>query len=297
MEYCESLPVQALDHMVKAQNHLETDFHYLEENGTLVNGSEVEQADWLEKITATKAPKKLLISLLTQRAVLVAKKKEQPDANHHNKSTPLSSLSTTMEGTHQQEQIIEPDMSPMEKRDKIEEWIYLVETVAEDQGIDKNRLVTAVNKFLRGNALQLVRNLKKKKENLTWVELKSHLLATYKPDDVQRTLRSELKAIKLDVNYEENVLKFRQIANKIEKIDEFELVWMFFDAVDPRVRAELESKNVKTLDDAITHARIFSRSTWSVNKPVPVYYSRNNYKKRLKSFYNLIEKEVDRGKN
>ena len=76
IEYCESLPVQALVHMVKAQNHSEIDFHYLEENGTLVNGSEVEQADWLEKITATKAPKKLLISLLTQRALLVAKKKE-----------------------------------------------------------------------------------------------------------------------------------------------------------------------------------------------------------------------------
>ncbi|RMZ93496.1 hypothetical protein BpHYR1_014804, partial [Brachionus plicatilis] len=104
-------------------------------------------------------------------------------------------------------------------------------------------------------------------------------------------------AIKLDVNYEENVLKFQQIANKIEKIDEFELVWMFFNAVDPRVRAELESKNVKTLDNAITQARILSMSTWSVNKPVPVYYSRNNYKKRLKSFYYLREKEVDRGKN
>ncbi|RNA20566.1 hypothetical protein BpHYR1_014393 [Brachionus plicatilis] len=110
---------------------------------------------------------------------------------------------------------------------------------------------------------------------LTWVELKSHLLATYKPDDVQRTLRFELKATKLDVNYEENVLKFQQIANKIEKIDEFKL----------------------TLDDAITQARIFTRSTWSVNKSVPVYYSRNNYKKRLKSLYNLREKEVDREKN
>ncbi|RNA23942.1 hypothetical protein BpHYR1_042888 [Brachionus plicatilis] len=35
MEYCESLPVQALVHMVKAQNDLEIDFHNLEENGTL----------------------------------------------------------------------------------------------------------------------------------------------------------------------------------------------------------------------------------------------------------------------
>ncbi|RNA19644.1 hypothetical protein BpHYR1_050083 [Brachionus plicatilis] len=210
MEYCESLPVQALVHMVKAQNHLETDFHYLEENGTLVNGSEVEQAD----------------CLLTQRAVLVAKEKEQPDASHHKKSPPQSSLSTTTESTHQQQQVIEPDMSPME-----------------------NRVFNRSPQF--------------------------------KIDDILKLYGND---------------KDKQIANKIEKIDEFELVWMFFDAVDHRVRAELESKNVKTLGDAITQARIFIRSTWSVNKPVPVYYSRNNYKKGLKSFYNLREKEVDRGK-
>ncbi|RNA12205.1 Inositol phosphorylceramide synthase catalytic subunit AUR1 [Brachionus plicatilis] len=90
MEYCESLLVQAIVHMIKAQNHLEIDFHYLDENGTLVNGSEVEQADWFEKTTATKALKKLLISLLTQRAVIVAKKKEQPDTNEEEILTRLT---------------------------------------------------------------------------------------------------------------------------------------------------------------------------------------------------------------
>ena len=98
-----------------------------------------------------------------------------------------------LEGIQQQKTVIELDIPITENRnsnrrpqfkmnqipklygndkEEIEEWIYLVEIEAEDQGIDKNRLVTAVNKFLRGNALQLVRNLKKKKEDLTWFELK-----------------------------------------------------------------------------------------------------------------------------
>ncbi|RNA27098.1 hypothetical protein BpHYR1_005839 [Brachionus plicatilis] len=51
----------------------------------------------------------------------------------------------------------------------------------------------------------------------------------------------------------------RKPTKKIEKINEFELAWMFFDAVDPCVRAELGSKNIKTLDDALTQAWIFSR--------------------------------------
>ncbi|RMZ94090.1 hypothetical protein BpHYR1_030255 [Brachionus plicatilis] len=144
--------------MVKAQNHLKTDFHYLEENRTLENESEKTEV-----------------------------KKEQPESNHYSKSTSQSSLSTKTEGTQQEQPIIEPDMTATEKRvfnrrsqfrmeeipkllgnekDKIEEWIYLVETEVEGQGIDKNRLVTTVNQFLKGNALQLVRNLRKKIENL-----------------------------------------------------------------------------------------------------------------------------------
>ncbi|RNA00354.1 hypothetical protein BpHYR1_046709 [Brachionus plicatilis] len=126
MEYCESLPVQALVHMVKAQNHLETDFHYLEENGTLVNGSE------------SSDPKSGTCSKEKGTARCKPSQKNQ----HPNQTYQL-----------QRKQVIEPDMSPMENRvfnrrqqfkmddilklydndkDKIEEWIYLVETESEN---------------------------------------------------------------------------------------------------------------------------------------------------------------------
>ncbi|RNA02202.1 hypothetical protein BpHYR1_017838 [Brachionus plicatilis] len=89
------------------------------------------------------------------------------------------------------------------------------------------------------------------------------MLATFKPDDVQRTLRSESKAIKFNVNLEE-----KQIANKNDKIDVFEFVWTFFDAVDPRVRAELESKMSRhfTVELTDVHAVKSDNSLESQNK-------------------------------
>ncbi|RNA07250.1 hypothetical protein BpHYR1_025165 [Brachionus plicatilis] len=89
-------------------------------------------------------------------------------------------------------------------RDKVDEWIYLIETEARTQGI---------------------------------------IRTTLKPADVQRGLRSELKSIKLTSNFEDNIMKFQIIANKIDKIDEFEFVWFFLEALDPRFRAELNDNN------------------------------------------------------
>ena len=69
-------------------------------------------------------------------------------------------------------------------------------------------------------------------------------------------------------------MKFHTIANKIDKIDEFELVWFFLEALDPRVRAELESKNVETLDDATRYARIFSKGLGNIRNLTVVNYSK-----------------------
>ncbi|RNA21916.1 hypothetical protein BpHYR1_012206 [Brachionus plicatilis] len=123
-------------------------------------------------------------------------------------------------------------------RDIVDEWIYLVQTEARTQGIIRSRLIDCVTKLLRGNALQMLRNMQKRDESFTWEKFKNQLLATLKPADVQRGLRSELKSIELMSNFEDNIMKFQTIANKIDKIDEFELVWFFFEPLDPRVRAD-----------------------------------------------------------
>ena len=75
-------------------------------------------------------------------------------------------------------------------------------------------------------------------------------------------------------------MKFQTIANKIENISEFEMLWFFLETLDPRVRTELESKNVKTIEEAILQARVFTKGMVNPNKPTFVNYSRHREMKR-----------------
>ncbi|CAF0906925.1 unnamed protein product [Brachionus calyciflorus] len=79
------------------------------------------------------------------------------------------------------------------ERDKVDEWIYLVEAEARFQGISHDNLLDGVTKVFRGMALQTLRNLRKNGESISWERFKSYFTATLKPADVQRHLRSELK--------------------------------------------------------------------------------------------------------
>ncbi|CAF1103053.1 unnamed protein product [Brachionus calyciflorus] len=108
------------------------------------------------------------------------------------------------------------------ERDKVDEWIYLVEAEARYQGISHDNLLDGVTKLLRGMALQTLRNLRKNGESISWERFKYYLTATLKPADVQRHLRSELKNFKISPNFEHDVMKFLAIVNKIENMPEFE---------------------------------------------------------------------------
>ncbi|CAF0906907.1 unnamed protein product [Brachionus calyciflorus] len=68
---------------------------------------------------------------------------------------------------------------------------------------------------------------------------------------------------------------------------EFELVWLFLEALNPRVRAELESKNVETLNEAIRLARVYTRGLGSFALPTVVNYTRQKTDKRYPKNGNL----------
>ncbi|CAF0892343.1 unnamed protein product [Brachionus calyciflorus] len=53
------------------------------------------------------------------------------------------------------------------ERDKVDEWIYLVEAEARFQGISHDNLLDGVTKLLRGMALQRLRNLRKNGEAIS----------------------------------------------------------------------------------------------------------------------------------
>ncbi|CAF0907371.1 unnamed protein product [Brachionus calyciflorus] len=55
-------------------------------------------------------------------------------------------------------------------------------------------------------------------------------------------------------------------------MSEFELVWLFLEALNPRVRPELERKNVETLNKATRLAKVY-------NKGLVVYYARQRTEK------------------
>ncbi|CAF0902386.1 unnamed protein product [Brachionus calyciflorus] len=92
---------------------------------------------------------------------------------------------------------------------------------------------------------------KENNESISWLRFKSCLTATLKPADSQRQLRSILKSIKISSNFEDDVMKYEATAKKIENMPKFELVCLFLEALNLRVRAEPESKNVETLNEAI----------------------------------------------
>ncbi|CAF0839000.1 unnamed protein product, partial [Brachionus calyciflorus] len=113
-------------------------------------------------------------------------------------------------------------------------------------------LLYGVTNLLIGMALQMLRNLQK----MANIFFKNCLTATINPADVQRQLRSELKSIKISSNFEDNVMKFPAIDIKIKNIEEFELEWLFFDALNPS--SELESKY--TLNEAIRTEKRYSKN-------------------------------------
>ncbi|RNA38463.1 hypothetical protein BpHYR1_047571 [Brachionus plicatilis] len=223
--------------------------------------------EWLQNVQNSGKPKKLLIELLFKRAELLAsikKMKIEVDSFRNIKQSKQSeegAKSTLQEMATSSKTLIHEDVLQENvgfrlretriinfkvnnipklygnDREKVDEWIYLVETEARTQGIIRSKLIDCVTKLLRGNALQMLRNMQKRDESVTWEKFKNQLLATLKPADVQRGLRSELK------------------------------IWFFLEALDPRVRAELDSKNEETLNDAIRHARVFTKGLSNFSKP------------------------------
>lgn len=316
-EYMEQLTIQTLVHTVKTQNSsFENEFHIIVDD-VMKSCSEAEQQDWLQGIQSAGKSKKSLIELLFRRGEYLVNLKRAKELQmkeeleqskvalktEANKSTPENRPISSRQVVHDDVQRNEDnervnngsglretripkfkvdDIPKLygNERDKVDEWIYLVETEARYQGINQDNLLDGITKLLRGNALQMLRNLQKNGELISWAKFKTCLTATLKPADVQRHLRSELKSIKISSNFEDDVMKFQTIANKIEKMPEFELVWLFLEALNPRVRAELESKNVETLDEAIRLARVYIKGLGNFALPTVINYARPRTEQR-----------------
>ena len=188
----EQLTIQTLVHTVKTQNSsFENEFHIIVDD-EMKSCSEAEQLDWLQGIQSSGKSKKSLIELLFRRGEYLVNLKRAKElqmkeeleqsktALEANRSTPenrpmSSRVHDDVQRNEDSERVnngsglretripkFRVDDIPKlygNERDKVDEWIYLVETEARYQGINKDNLLDGVTKLLRGNALQMLRNL------------------------------------------------------------------------------------------------------------------------------------------
>ncbi|RNA26245.1 hypothetical protein BpHYR1_006520 [Brachionus plicatilis] len=170
--------------------------------------------EWLQNVQNSGKPKKLLIELLFKRAELLAsikkmKIEEDSFSNiNQSKQSEEGAKSTLQEMATSSKTLIHEDVLPENLGFGLRET-----RIINFEGNIRSRLIDCVTKLLRGNALQMLRNMQKRDESVTCEKFKNQLLATLKPADVQRGLRSELKSQKFDHNGKE---KFRS-QNELKK--------------------------------------------------------------------------------
>ena len=107
-------------------------------------------------------------------------------------------------------------------------------------------------------------------------------METFHTDTRERRLRRELKELKQRNNFEDFLLKFREISSQMNDMGEDELLHTFMDAVKPKVRYELVKGKVDNLDDAMRVARIFEECYGDLkqNEPKIDDFKKVNYVKR-----------------
>ncbi|CAF0846879.1 unnamed protein product [Brachionus calyciflorus] len=200
-EYLEQLTIQMFVHTVKTQNSsFENEFHIMMDD-EIKSCSEEEQQDWLQSIQSAGKSKKSLIELLFRRAEYLANLRRAKElqineeleykiALEASKSTPVNRPMSSGQVVHDDVQIDDIPKLYGNERDKVDEWIYLVEAEARYQGVSHDNLLNGVTKLLRGMALQMLRNLQKNGESISWERFKNYLTATLKPADVRSPPRS-----------------------------------------------------------------------------------------------------------
>jgi hypothetical protein len=105
--------------------------------------------------------------------------------------------------------------------------------------------------------LQILKRMMLKDYEINWLDLRDELKATYQTDTKTRKLRRELRELKQGNDFDGFLSKFRLLTNQLVDMDETEQMNTFVDALKPKVRFEVISKEVSNLQDAMKIARIF----------------------------------------
>ena len=140
--------------------------------------------------------------------------------------------------------------------DNIEDWFFTVENYSLTNDIPDSKKLTVFTPLIRGTYLQIVKNMSKN-HTTSWFEFKAEVKRMHDPKNKERLLRQELREIKMRGTLKDFVYKFRALSNEIDGLDKDELLYIFVDALTPRLKSEVLAKDAKSLEEAIRIATIF----------------------------------------
>jgi hypothetical protein len=166
----------------------------------------------------------------------------------------------------------------------LEEWVLVIQGYLEMGNYNSMEALLAVLPLLKDNALQQFIAFRRNYPYDGWMFFVEHLRKVFKPFDMDRRTRIELRQLKYNGNFDKFAMKFQQLANKLGDMPEKELIFLFLEALPSKTRYEVLSKDVKKLADAIRYASIFEeccRDNQSHNEH-RVNYS--NFQRRRDSF-------------
>ena len=141
--------------------------------------------------------------------------------------------------------------------ENLDDWMFMIDSFEKFNDVAEEDMLGLVMPLLRGQALQMLKRGLAKNPDLLWFEFKEELIATFLTDTRERRLRKELKELKHKNSFDEFLTKFREISMQLQDIPEKEMLRIFIEAVKPRTRYELLSKNVGDLEQAMRIARIY----------------------------------------
>ena len=135
---------------------------------------------------------------------------------------------------------------------RIDQWITIVENNLDLGRVENEVKVKACLNFLRGSAFEMCKKAISK--STSWTEFKKQLLKTFLPVNHYQNIRTTLMELKQTGAYESFAEEFNSLAAQVSDMNEEILLTIFLKGVNPKLRLEIETKEIKYLDEAMDYA-------------------------------------------
>ena len=188
--------------------------------------------------------------------------------------------------------------------DNYDDWIFLVDSYQRFNNIKNDQMMGLILPLVRGQALQILKRMLLKEGEVNWLDYKQELKETYQTDTKARKLRKEFRQLKQGNDFDSFLSKFRTLTNQLIDMDEKEVLDMFVDALKPKAKFEVISRNITDIQEAMRVARLFEEchSTEKKNELKTVNFvekkgNKEKFERKFEKKERKEEKKVDNNSN